>query len=64
MNEIETLTVDQVAKILQVSSYQIRKLARENRLPAYRVGNRWRFLKQDVVEWLMRQRVGRRVVVV
>jgi excisionase family DNA binding protein len=48
----EVLTATQAAAYLQVSASTIRRLAREKRLPAARMGRRWRFQKSALDQWL------------
>lgn len=49
MNEkIEFYTVDEVAKVLRLHPYTVRRLCREKRVPAFKFGGQWRFNKQEV----------------
>lgn len=43
------LTVDEVAKILRVSRQTIYVLCRDGKLPHFKVGNKLRFHKADII---------------
>lgn len=49
------LTIEQVAKYLQVSRDKIYKLAQQGKIPASKVGRMWRFKKDKIDAWLERQ---------
>lgn len=49
------MTVDEVAKYLRMHEMTIYRMAAEGRLPAYKIGNRWRFKKERIDEWLRSQ---------
>lgn len=53
------MTVDEVAKYLRMHEMTIYRMAAEGRLPAYKVGNRWRFKKDRIDEWLLSQENNR-----
>ena len=42
------------ANLLRMSPAKLRELATGGALPAYRVGNRWRFRRADLLEWVER----------
>ena len=46
------LTTDQVARYLNVDKFTIYRLVAQKRLPAYKVGNQWRFNERQVNAWL------------
>ena len=48
------LTIGDLAKYLKISKSTLYKLARENSLPGVKVGRHWRFHKEAVDAWLMR----------
>lgn len=50
------MTVDELAKYLRMHKQTIYRMALEGRLPAYRVGNRWRFRKELIDAWLAEQK--------
>jgi excisionase family DNA binding protein len=47
------LTVDQVARYLKVDKFTIYRLITQRRIPAFRVGNQWRFKRTIIDAWLM-----------
>jgi PTS system nitrogen regulatory IIA component len=56
MNEL--LTIREVAKMLKLSTFTIREYAKKGIIPARKVGQQWRFQKDDVVEWFNSQGKG------
>jgi excisionase family DNA binding protein len=47
------MTVREVAVYLQISDSTVYKLVRSNRLPGRKVGNKWRFSRSAVENWLI-----------
>lgn len=52
------LTVKEVAEYLQLSPDQIYNLAQQGKIPASKVGARWRFKRENIDRWMEGQRVG------
>lgn len=52
MAAAEVLDVKQCAEMLGFSEEHIRVMAREQKIPAAKVGGRWRFSRRQLVEWL------------
>jgi excisionase family DNA binding protein len=48
----EVLTLAETAQLLRVSEDAVRELASQGDLPGRKVGRRWRFSRQAVIEWL------------
>lgn len=48
----EVLTVEQVARMLGFHPESIRRLAREEKIPAVKVRNKWRFLRDVIIDWI------------
>jgi excisionase family DNA binding protein len=46
------LTLEQVAKYLNVNKYTVYRLLAQKRLPAFKVGNQWRFKGEMIEAWL------------
>ena len=44
----ETYTVEEVARALKFDPYTIRRLVREKKIPAFKIGGQWRFKKYDI----------------
>jgi len=51
MQEI-LLTVQQVARYLKVDKFTVYRLVAQKKLPAFRVGNQWRFERKMLEQWL------------
>lgn len=52
---IDVYTVDEVAEALKLHPYTIRRLSREKKIPAFKVGGQWRFKKSKIIAWLEKQ---------
>ena len=50
------LTPQEVAKLLRVSVYTVRRWIKDGNLPAYKVGRGWRISESDLGTWLIQQR--------
>lgn len=48
----QLLKVGEVARYLQVRRPTIYQWIRDGRIPALRVGTRWRFRKEDINRWM------------
>ena len=46
------LTVKEVSELLQISEGTVYKMIKEGRIPAFRIGSDWRFLKDRIVRWM------------
>jgi excisionase family DNA binding protein len=51
----DIMTVHDVAGYLRISEALVYKLARGGQVPALRVGKSWRFRKDLVDEWILRE---------
>ncbi len=56
MTEEGFLTSTEVAKLIGVTDRQVRALADERVLPAYRIGGTWRFKRSEITAWHEQQR--------
>ena len=53
------LTVEDVAKRFGVNVTTVYRLAKRGKLPAFKVGNQWRFSESRLIEWVAdRERIG------
>ena len=52
------MTVKDVAEYLQLSTDQIYRLAQQGKIPASKVGARWRFKREKIDEWVENQSVA------
>lgn len=46
------LTTQQVANYLKIDKFTVYRLVAQKRLPAFKVGNQWRFKKALLEAWL------------
>jgi excisionase family DNA binding protein len=46
------MTVDEVAQYLKMHPLTIRRLAREKKIPAFKLGRQWRVKRELLDEWL------------
>ena len=46
------LTLAEVASLLQVSQRTVYRLAQDGRIPAFKVGQAWRFRSGDIQAWI------------
>ena len=59
MKLFETLTPNEVAKVLQLHPFTVTRLAREGKLPAFKVGGVWRFRKDEFERWVTERTSGK-----
>ena len=52
---METLTPNEIAKILRIHPFSVTRLARQKKLPAFKVGGVWRFRKDQFFSWIETQ---------
>ena len=55
LNDARVLTVHDVAEYLRLSEAKVYRMAREGRVPAFRLGKSWRFRKDLIDEWILRE---------
>lgn len=48
------LTTEQVAQYLKVDKFTVYRLVAKKKIPAFRVGNQWRFKREMIDVWLMK----------
>jgi len=56
----EILGAREVAAYLQLHLFTVHKLAREGRLPAFKVGRDWRFRRSSIEDWIQQEETQRR----
>jgi excisionase family DNA binding protein len=54
---IELMTIQEVAELLRVSASSVRRLQQGRHLPFIKVGGSVRFAKDDILDFLKKQRV-------
>jgi excisionase family DNA binding protein len=50
----QLLTLEQVAEYLNVDKFTVYRLLSDKDLPAFKVGNQWRFKRRLIENWLAR----------
>ena len=54
------MTISQVAKLLSVAERTVYQWANDGEIPAYKVGNSWRFMEEELEQWVTsRSNVGK-----
>ena len=53
--DTNVLTVHDVAVYLRLSEAKVYRMAREGRVPAFRLGKSWRFRRDMIEEWIRRE---------
>jgi len=53
--QVRFLTAEQAADLLQTDAGTLRRLARERRIPAMKIGREWRFDPALLREWIREQ---------
>ncbi len=51
----DILTIREVAEYLKVTERTLYRLVQEGQLPAFKVGNSWRFRRDDLERWISKQ---------
>ena len=46
------LTTEQVARYLKIDKFTVYRLVTQKKIPAFKVGNQWRFKKNQLEDWL------------
>jgi len=57
---MELLTPNELSRILKLHPFTVTRLAREGKLPAFKVGGVWRFRKDQFEKWVEEQTNGKR----
>jgi excisionase family DNA binding protein len=53
LTRADVLTAKEVADFLHMPVSTVYDLARRGMLPAHRIGRAWRFVRQELEEWLL-----------
>jgi len=56
---MELLTPNELSRILKLHPFTVTRLAREGKLPAFKVGGSWRFRKDEFERWIQQQTHGK-----
>jgi len=56
MDQDKWLTIDELADYLKMGRTKLYRMAQECEMPASKVGNQWRFDREQIDEWMKSQR--------
>ena len=56
MDQDKWLTIDELAEYLKMGRTKLYRMAQDGELPASKVGNQWRFDREEIDDWMKRQR--------
>ena len=56
---MQLMTVDEIATLLQLQPETIREMARNERIPAIKLGRVWRFDQAEILRWIELQAVSK-----
>jgi excisionase family DNA binding protein len=56
----EIMTLRQVAEYLQISEVTTYRLVQDSKIPAFKVGRSWRVKKEDLNDFIEKQKRGER----
>jgi excisionase family DNA binding protein len=48
------LSADQVARYLKIDKFTVYRLISQKKIPAFKVGNQWRFKRKMIDAWLLK----------
>jgi len=51
----QLMTIDEVAAYMRVSRFTVYRLAKEQAIPASKIGRQWRFHKEEIDQWVRDQ---------
>ncbi len=54
----DILTIREVADYLKITERTLYRLVQDGKLPAFKVGNSWRFRREDLERWISEQSRG------
>lgn len=52
------LTIKEVADYLKVTERTIYRLSQAKKIPSFKVGGMWRYLRKDIDVWIAKQTTG------
>ncbi len=48
----DIMTVAETADYLRIGKTTLYKMVRDGKIPAFKIGNQWRFKRDDIEKWL------------
>lgn len=58
MNQLQAMTVRDVAAYLNVDEKTVYRLAKKGELPGFKVAGTWRFRRDDIDAWIEQQKAA------
>ena len=49
---INLLTMSEAASLLKISQKTLHRMIQKGRIPAFKIGNQWRFLESRIEQWI------------
>jgi len=56
MDQHKWMTIDELADYLKMGRTKLYRMAQECEIPASKIGNQWRFDREEIDEWMRKQR--------
>ena len=56
MDRTKWLTIEELAEYLKMGRTKLYSMAQEGDIPASKIGNQWRFDREEIDQWMKRQR--------
>ena len=56
MDQDKWLTIDELADYLKIGRTKLYRMAQKADIPASKIGNQWRFDREEIDEWMKSQR--------
>ena len=56
MDQSKWLTIDELAEYLKMGRTKLYRMAQDGEIPASKVGNQWRFDREEIDQWMKSQR--------
>ena len=60
MAEEKIMQAKEVAEYLHLHLFTVHKFAREGRIPAFKLGNDWRFKRSSLEDWIKKEEKNRK----
>ncbi|HOV90473.1 MAG TPA: helix-turn-helix domain-containing protein [Syntrophorhabdaceae bacterium] len=56
MDRTKWLTIEELAEYLKIGRTKLYRMAQDGEIPASKVGNQWRFDREEIDRWMKSQR--------
>ncbi|KSV16596.1 DNA-binding protein [Dehalococcoides mccartyi] len=58
INEGKWLTIDELSMYLKMGKTKLYRMVQNGEIPASKIRNQWRFNREEIDDWMKRQRPG------